>query len=139
MSGNNRFMHDETALLQTPFWFFLCVGLNWVFEATLNQNEAVSQRNATNVNRVRIESWIFVRQLYIMATMTTVKPFTSEEAGRILHHLQQPAVFLNMTCDWPVLLWTAEHLSSCLGDRLVRFRLGRKQKTNAPLFETQCS
>ncbi|XP_024142132.1 HSPB1-associated protein 1 homolog [Oryzias melastigma] len=74
-----------------------------------------------------------------MAATTTVKPFTSEEARRILHHLQQPAVFLNMTCDWPVLLWTAEHLSSRLGDRLVRFRLGRKQKTNAPLFETQCS
>uniref|UniRef100_A0A3P9MFF7 Hspb associated protein 1 n=1 Tax=Oryzias latipes TaxID=8090 RepID=A0A3P9MFF7_ORYLA len=68
-----------------------------------------------------------------------VKPFTSEEAKGILDHLQQPAVFLNMTSDWPVLLWTAEHLSSRLGNRLVRFRLGRKQKTSAPLFETQCS
>ncbi|XP_030614460.1 HSPB1-associated protein 1 homolog [Archocentrus centrarchus] len=77
-----------------------------------------------------------------MAGTTMInKPFSPEETRRIVHHLQQPAVFLNMTCDWPVLRWTAEHLSSCLGDRRVRFRLGRKEKTNtqAPLFETQCS
>ncbi|XP_063355060.1 HSPB1-associated protein 1 homolog [Pelmatolapia mariae] len=77
-----------------------------------------------------------------MADTTEInKPFSPEETWRIVHHLQQPAVFLNMTCDWPVLHWTAEHLSSCLGDRLIRFRLGRKEKTKAPapLFETQCS
>lgn len=74
-----------------------------------------------------------------MATTASAKPFSPEETRRILHHLQQPAVFLNMTCGWPVLHWTAEHLSGCLGNRLVRFRLGRKEETNAPLFETQCS
>ncbi|KAM6934068.1 HSPB1-associated protein 1 homolog [Xenentodon cancila] len=77
-----------------------------------------------------------------MAATTPIKPFSPEEAQRILHGLQLPAVFLNMTCGWPVLHWTVEHLSSCLGDRLVLFRLGRreeKQETNAPLFETQCS
>ncbi|XP_068602774.1 HSPB1-associated protein 1 homolog [Brachionichthys hirsutus] len=66
------------------------------------------------------------------------KPFSPEEIQRILHHLQQPAVFFNMTRGWPVLRWTAEHLSGCLGDKLVRFRLGRKKETNTPLFETQC-
>ncbi|XP_070832397.1 HSPB1-associated protein 1 homolog [Chaetodon trifascialis] len=74
-----------------------------------------------------------------MAAHHSVKPFSSEEVQRILHHLQQPAVFTNMTRDWPVLHWTAEHLSGCLGDKLVRFRLGRKEETNTPLFETQCS
>ncbi|KAM7406845.1 hypothetical protein PAMA_002853 [Pampus argenteus] len=73
------------------------------------------------------------------ATTASVKPFSPEETQRILHYLQQPAVFLNMTCGWPVLHWSAEHLSGCLGDKPVRFRLGRKEETNAPLFETQCS
>uniref|UniRef100_UPI0037E974E5 HSPB1-associated protein 1 homolog n=1 Tax=Semicossyphus pulcher TaxID=241346 RepID=UPI0037E974E5 len=67
------------------------------------------------------------------------KPFSPGESQRILHHLQQPAVFMKMTCGWPVLDWTAEHLSRCLGDKLVRFRLGRKDETKTPLFETQCS
>lgn len=74
-----------------------------------------------------------------MAATTSIKPFSPQESRRILHHLQQPAIFLNMTCSWPVLSWTAEHLSGCLGDKLVRFRLGRKEETNTPLFETQCS
>ncbi|KAF7215352.1 HSPB1-associated protein 1 homolog [Nothobranchius furzeri] len=74
-----------------------------------------------------------------MAAVTSIKPFSPEETQRILHHLQQPAVFLKMTCDWPVLHWTAEHLSNCLNDTLVRFRLGRREETHAPLFETQCS
>ncbi|CAJ1079137.1 HSPB1-associated protein 1 homolog [Xyrichtys novacula] len=74
-----------------------------------------------------------------MAALDTIKPFSPEEIQRILHHLQQPAVFINMTCDWPVLHWTAEHLSECLRDRLVRFRLGEKDETKTPLFETQCS
>ncbi|XP_049450022.1 HSPB1-associated protein 1 homolog [Epinephelus fuscoguttatus] len=71
--------------------------------------------------------------------MATMKAFSPEETQRILHHLQQPAVFMNMTGGWPVLRWTAEHLSDCLGDKLIRFRLGRKEETNTPLFETQCS
>lgn len=69
--------------------------------------------------------------LQAMATPAQVHPFSPEEARRIVGHLQQPAVFLNMTCDWPVLHWTAEHLSACLGDRLIRFRLGRKEETNS--------
>ncbi|KAI3356074.1 hypothetical protein L3Q82_017340 [Scortum barcoo] len=77
--------------------------------------------------------------LEAMAAPDSIKPFSPEETQRILHHLQQPAVFVNMTCGWPVLCWTAEHLSHCLGDKPVRFRLGRKKETNTPLFETQCS
>ncbi|KAM3862256.1 HSPB1-associated protein 1 homolog [Diretmus argenteus] len=73
-----------------------------------------------------------------MAT-PTIKPFSPKEAQRILHSLQLPAVFLNMTCGWPVRRWTADHLSGCLGDKTIRFRLGRKEETNTPLFETQCS
>ncbi|XP_034417459.1 HSPB1-associated protein 1 homolog [Cyclopterus lumpus] len=65
--------------------------------------------------------------------------FSPEEAQRVLHHLQTPAVFTNMAAGWPALLWTAEHLSHRLGDKVVRFRLGRKEETNTPLFETQCS
>ncbi|XP_034550656.1 HSPB1-associated protein 1 homolog [Notolabrus celidotus] len=75
-----------------------------------------------------------------MAAPDSIKPFSPEETQRILHHLQQPAVFMNMTCGWPGLRWTAEHLSECLGDKPVRFRLGRKDdETKTPLFETQCS
>ncbi|XP_022596826.1 HSPB1-associated protein 1 [Seriola dumerili] len=70
---------------------------------------------------------------------TPIQPFSTEETQRILQHLQQPAVFMNMTRGWPVLHWTAEHLSACLGDKLIRFRLGRKGDVNTPLFETQCS
>lgn len=68
--------------------------------------------------------------LQVMAATASVKPFSPEETRRILHHLQQPTVFLSMTCGWPVLHWSAEHLSGCLGDRLVRFRLGKKEETN---------
>ncbi|XP_074551376.1 HSPB1-associated protein 1 homolog [Halichoeres trimaculatus] len=74
-----------------------------------------------------------------MAAPDFIKPFSPEETRRILRHLQQPAVFMDMTCGWPVLSWTAEHLSESLGDKLVRFRLGRKDETKTPLFETQCS
>ncbi|KAM9343134.1 HSPB1-associated protein 1 homolog [Pholidichthys leucotaenia] len=73
-----------------------------------------------------------------MATCVPMKPFRPEETRKILDHLQQPAVFLNMTCGWPVLCWTAEHLSGCLGDTLIRFRLGRKDDAITPLFETHC-
>ncbi|KAM4609104.1 HSPB1-associated protein 1 homolog isoform 2-T2 [Polymixia lowei] len=74
-----------------------------------------------------------------MATHTTIKPFGPEEAQMILDSLKQPAVFLNMTCDWPVLHWTLDRLSVLLGDKAIRFRLGRIDETNTPLFETQCS
>uniref|UniRef100_A0A3B4B398 JmjC domain-containing protein n=1 Tax=Periophthalmus magnuspinnatus TaxID=409849 RepID=A0A3B4B398_9GOBI len=75
----------------------------------------------------------------IMACSSAVKPFSPDEAHRLIHQLQQPAVFLNMTKDWPVLQWTAQHLSQCLKEKLIRFRLGKKEETNDPLFETQCS
>ncbi|XP_061923372.1 HSPB1-associated protein 1 homolog [Entelurus aequoreus] len=65
--------------------------------------------------------------------------FSPEQARRIVGRLQQPAVFLNMTQGWPVLHWTAENLGQRLGDRTVRFRLGRKAETKVPLFESQCS
>ncbi|XP_077072386.1 HSPB1-associated protein 1 homolog [Siphateles boraxobius] len=66
------------------------------------------------------------------------KPFTPEEARRIVQFLQKPAVFLNMTKGWPALHWTVEHLSTCLTDR-VRFRIGKRNEDMAPLFETECS
>ncbi|XP_016144035.1 HSPB1-associated protein 1 homolog [Sinocyclocheilus grahami] len=65
------------------------------------------------------------------------KPFTPEEARRIVQFLQKPAVFLNMTTDWPALHWTVEHLSTCLTERL-RFRIGKRTEDMAPLFETEC-
>lgn len=75
-----------------------------------------------------------------MAAPDSIKPFSPDETQRILHHLQQPTVFMNMTRGWPALRWTAEHLSGCLRDKVIRFRLGRKEETkNTPLFETQCS
>ncbi|XP_057707740.1 HSPB1-associated protein 1 homolog isoform X2 [Corythoichthys intestinalis] len=64
--------------------------------------------------------------------------FSPEEAQRIVGRLQQPAVFINMTHGWPVLNWTAKNLCERLGDRNIRFRLGRKEETNEPQFETQC-
>ncbi|KAL0963997.1 hypothetical protein UPYG_G00316270 [Umbra pygmaea] len=67
------------------------------------------------------------------------KTLYPEEVRRILESLQSPAVFLNMTCDWPVLLWTVDYLSRCLGVKAVRFRMGQRQHNNTPLFETQCS
>lgn len=55
------------------------------------------------------------------------KPFTPEEARMIVQFLQKPAVFLNMTKDWPALQWTVEHLSTCLTER-VRFRIGKRNE-----------
>lgn len=65
-----------------------------------------------------------------MADCHSSKPFSPDEIQKILHHLQQPAVFTNMTCDWPALQWTAERLSDSLGDKPIRFRLGRKEERN---------
>ncbi|XP_077472579.1 HSPB1-associated protein 1 homolog [Stigmatopora argus] len=74
-----------------------------------------------------------------MAASTTHSPaFSAEEAQRIVGRLQQPAVFLKMTHGWPVLSWTTENLREHLGDRNIRFRLGRRGETNEPQFETQC-
>ncbi|XP_028846595.1 HSPB1-associated protein 1 homolog [Denticeps clupeoides] len=67
------------------------------------------------------------------------KPFSPEEARGIVESLQQPAVFLDMTGDWPGLSWTADNLRLFLGDRTLRFRMGRRQTDTSPLFETQCS
>ncbi|XP_070980031.1 HSPB1-associated protein 1 homolog isoform X1 [Oncorhynchus clarkii lewisi] len=75
----------------------------------------------------------------LLSLKMTPKPFSPEEIQRILGSLQRPAVFLNITCDWPVLLWTVDHLSRCLGGKAVRFRMGRRQHEKTPLFETQCS
>ncbi|XP_051998421.1 HSPB1-associated protein 1 homolog [Xyrauchen texanus] len=66
------------------------------------------------------------------------KPFTPEETRSIVQSLQKPAVFLNMTADWPALQWTVEHLSSRLTERM-RFRIGKRTADSAPLFETDCS
>ncbi|XP_059418249.1 HSPB1-associated protein 1 homolog [Carassius carassius] len=66
------------------------------------------------------------------------KPFTPEEARRIVQFLLTPAVLLNMTTDWPALHWTVEQLSACLTERL-RFRIGKRTEDMAPLFETECS
>ncbi|KAI5107050.1 HSPB1-associated protein 1 homolog isoform X2 [Silurus meridionalis] len=67
------------------------------------------------------------------------KPFRPEEARRIMHFLHRPAVFLNMTDNWPGRDWTLEHLASCLEEKSVRFRIGKQGKPKAPLFETECS
>ncbi|CAL8320321.1 unnamed protein product [Merluccius merluccius] len=69
----------------------------------------------------------------------TTTPLSPVEARRILGILRQPAVFVNMTADWPVRTWSADQLAASLGDSLIRFRLGRKDETNRPLFETQCA
>ncbi|XP_028991592.1 HSPB1-associated protein 1 homolog isoform X1 [Betta splendens] len=69
----------------------------------------------------------------------TSNAFAPSETRRILRRLRKPAVFTDMTCDWPVLRWTAEHLAERCGDKPVRFRLGKKEGVKGPLFETQCS
>ncbi|XP_007437245.1 HSPB1-associated protein 1 isoform X1 [Python bivittatus] len=65
-----------------------------------------------------------------------VKPFTPEEAKGIVMTLQKPAVFHNMTFDWPVLHWNVTHLAGLLAGKKILFRIGRKD--TAPLFETDC-
>ncbi|XP_062861963.1 HSPB1-associated protein 1 homolog isoform X2 [Trichomycterus rosablanca] len=66
------------------------------------------------------------------------KPFRPEEAQRILQILDRPAVFLNMTDDWPGRNWTLEHLASCL-EKSLRFRIGTHCEQKKPLYETECS
>ncbi|XP_029795301.1 HSPB1-associated protein 1 isoform X1 [Suricata suricatta] len=67
-----------------------------------------------------------------------INPFTPEKAREIIMSLQQPAVFCNMTCDWPAQHWTAEHLSEVLHGKQVRFRMGMKRTDTVPQFETTC-
>ncbi|TRY84856.1 hypothetical protein DNTS_002292 [Danionella cerebrum] len=67
-----------------------------------------------------------------------LKPFSPEEAKRIVQVLQKPAVFLNMTTDWQALHWTAEHLSACLTEK-IQFRIGKRSEDMTPQFETECS
>ncbi|XP_029968610.1 HSPB1-associated protein 1 homolog [Salarias fasciatus] len=74
-----------------------------------------------------------------MAASPSTPAFGPEEARRILDHLQHPAVFPDMSRDWPVLRWTAERLARRLPDKLIPFRLGNRRWRNGPLFETQCS
>ncbi|XP_007227984.3 HSPB1-associated protein 1 homolog isoform X3 [Astyanax mexicanus] len=67
------------------------------------------------------------------------KPFSPNEVQRIIQTLHRPAVFLNMTDDWPGRDWTLEHLAICLGEKSVYFRIGKRDEGHGPLFETQCS
>ncbi|KAM9486048.1 HSPB1-associated protein 1 homolog [Clarias gariepinus] len=67
------------------------------------------------------------------------KPFRPEEAHRIIRDLHRPAVFLNMTDNWPARDWNLEHLALCLEEKSVRFRIGKQCEQKAPLFETECS
>ncbi|XP_041940615.1 HSPB1-associated protein 1 homolog isoform X1 [Alosa sapidissima] len=67
------------------------------------------------------------------------KPFTPEEVRSIVERLKEPAVFHNMTADWPALHWTAQHLSRCMGKEAVLFRIGKRKTHQTPLFETQCA
>ncbi|XP_072542231.1 HSPB1-associated protein 1 homolog [Salminus brasiliensis] len=67
------------------------------------------------------------------------KPFSPKEVQRIIQFLHRPAVFLNMTDDWPGRDWTLENLALCLGEKSVCFRIGKRNEEKGPLFETQCS
>ncbi|XP_076857891.1 HSPB1-associated protein 1 homolog [Brachyhypopomus gauderio] len=67
------------------------------------------------------------------------KPFSPARARQALQLLHSPAVFLNMTEDWPARRWTLEHLTRCAGEKSICFRIGKRCREQAPLFETQCS
>ncbi|XP_060785691.1 HSPB1-associated protein 1 homolog isoform X3 [Neoarius graeffei] len=67
------------------------------------------------------------------------KPFRPEEARRIMRFLHRPAVFLNMTDNWPARDWTLEHLVVHLEEQSVCFRIGKRCNQKSPLFETECS
>ncbi|XP_028921904.1 HSPB1-associated protein 1 isoform X3 [Ornithorhynchus anatinus] len=66
------------------------------------------------------------------------KPFTPEEARGLVLSLQRPAVFCSMADDWPALRWTAGHIAALLGDTPIRFRLGKRDFSSDPQFETSC-
>ncbi|XP_053116157.1 HSPB1-associated protein 1 isoform X2 [Hemicordylus capensis] len=68
-----------------------------------------------------------------------VKPFTPEQAKEIVMSLQNPAVFCNMTFDWPALHWNVSYLAELLAEKKIPFRMGTKNMDTAPLFETECS
>ncbi|XP_041055997.1 HSPB1-associated protein 1 homolog isoform X2 [Carcharodon carcharias] len=66
------------------------------------------------------------------------KPFNPEEVRVIVASLQQPAVFLNMVSDWPALKWNVEYLSHVLNGKPLKFRIGERNMTKVPQFETHC-
>ncbi|XP_060630646.2 HSPB1-associated protein 1 isoform X2 [Anolis sagrei] len=69
----------------------------------------------------------------------SIRPFTPEQAKEIVMSLQKPAVFCNMTFDWPVLHWNVSYLANLFKGKRIRFRIGKKDMGTAPLFETECS
>ncbi|XP_062823475.1 HSPB1-associated protein 1 isoform X2 [Anolis carolinensis] len=69
----------------------------------------------------------------------SIRPFTPEQAKEIVMSLQKPAVFCNMTFDWPVLHWSVSYLANLFKGKRIRFRIGKKDMGTAPLFETECS
>lgn len=66
---------------------------------------------------------------------TVRPPLSPAEARRTLGVLRQPAVFLDMTSDWPACSWSADQLAASLGDILIRFRLGRKDETHSKRYK----
>lgn len=71
------------------------------------------------------------------ADMAT-KPFRPEEARRIMQFLDRPAVFLDMTANWPGRDWTLEHLALCLEEKSVRFRIGKQFEQKGKEFLNCC-
>ncbi|XP_075685158.1 HSPB1-associated protein 1 isoform X2 [Rhinoderma darwinii] len=66
------------------------------------------------------------------------KPFTPQEARDLILGVARPAVFLNMTDDWPASRWTLTRLCDVLQEQTLRFRIGRRKMDTEPQFETQC-
>lgn len=111
------------------YWFDFDYGFDFVILfITVNHCDICSFIwNITEYVLYKTES-IYLNHPHLMLFCRMAsKPFTPEEARRIVQSLQKPAVFLNMTKDWPALHWTVEHLSTCLTER-VRFRIGKRNE-----------
>ncbi|XP_066542951.1 HSPB1-associated protein 1 homolog [Hoplias malabaricus] len=78
-------------------------------------------------------------RLSLISTDMASKPFSPKEIQRIIQCLSRPAVFLNMTDDWPGKNWSVNHLAHCLEEKPICFRIGKKVEEKGPLFETECS
>ncbi|XP_068102313.1 HSPB1-associated protein 1 isoform X2 [Hyperolius riggenbachi] len=72
------------------------------------------------------------------STGSSMKPFSAQKAREIVLNLNRPAVFLGMANDWPASRWNVPHLCDLLQDKSLRFRIGRREMSTEPQFETQC-
>lgn len=68
----------------------------------------------------------FIKLCFFSPQNEDAKPFQPEQAREIVMSLEKPAVYCNMTSDWPALHWNVAYLAELLAGKRMLFRMGVK-------------